>query len=224
MADGGTPNPQARRAPLPIAPPEASRAGDLASAQAQDRFASEQEGRPSPLELPQRSYAAQSTEAEQVKGEQERMAATGEQFLGAPVVPSMGPRPEAAPAGDEETGGRRQRRAGGAEEGNGDEEAEAARAAQLEQQRAASERQRAQQAQEAATGQQQQRAGAVTARNVAKQELKERIMVWIAASIPEIGGCCLTCFIILFIIIFAAVVLGLISGAWTTVKNFVTGG
>jgi hypothetical protein len=214
MPDGGTPNPQAlRRAPLPVPPPEAARAGELASAQAQDRFAEGQEGRPSPLELPQKSYAAQPTEAEEAKKEQERMAAAGEQFLGAPVVPTLAPRPGAAPAAEEEAGRKRPRRAGAAEEAEEGEEEDRVRSVKLEQERAQAERQRAQQVQAAAaTQEKQQQVKAKVTKNVAAKKLRIRIAIWLASVLwPVCAWCCACVGIVLFIVIIAGVAIGLIK-------------
>lgn len=55
------------------------------------------EQRPSPLELPQQSYAT-AREFQEQRTREAKMKEVAEQFVGAPVVPTIGPQPGAAEA------------------------------------------------------------------------------------------------------------------------------
>ncbi|MFH1077768.1 MAG: hypothetical protein V1745_00585 [Patescibacteria group bacterium] len=182
-----------RSTPLPTLPSEASMASDLDASQAEDRFS--QEGRPSPLELPAKSYTEVPEYAQQREKEQ-AMVRSGEQFVGAPVVPSAqrtagGAGPSEAAPGQEAS--RRRTRQGAAEtsEEIGPQE-DARKAAALQEQQDEDrhlQRQAAEREREEAKRKQQ---GAAIA-NQAKQELKRKIMLRVA---PVLAPCCFYTFII----------------------------
>jgi hypothetical protein len=222
MPDGATPKQSIKppRPPLPVAPQESAFAGDLASDQAQARRMAAEENQPSPLELPQQSYAAHSTEADNVRLGQEQMAATGAQFTGAPVVPTMG-----ASAATSSGGGVSQTRKGTRRGGEGtaeEEETEAAQAMaiQEEQQKAEqSERQAQKQTDDAKQNQQIAHVAAAAKKAaIKKEETAFWIRVFIAVA-PWLGWGCLILALVLIVVVIIVYILNTIDG----LINVITG-
>ncbi|MFH1973621.1 MAG: hypothetical protein ABIK13_03400 [Patescibacteria group bacterium] len=193
-----------RPTPLPTPPPEASMASDLASAQAEDMFAESR--RSSPLELPTKSYT-EAPEYQEQREKEERMVEAGEQFVGAPVVPTVErSRVSAGPEAAHERGSRRRRTAQSQETTGSEPQSEAMAAATMQTQQAEERIAAQQSAKRQRQEGQQERVRTAAIRRLATRKMKRRIMLRVAAFLAPT---CLWVSLGILIIILIIIIIGL---------------